>query len=81
MADPSSRCPHCGAPLPEDVLVCPTCHSPVDLTLDAPPPPVVSEPLPEPVEHSAAGPSRPAEPTPASAPPETLAPTGGPAAE
>ncbi|HTZ62241.1 MAG TPA: hypothetical protein VMC82_06360 [Thermoplasmata archaeon] len=31
MADPIRSCPHCGASLPEDVLLCPTCHNPVDL--------------------------------------------------
>jgi hypothetical protein len=30
MADPASVCPHCNAPLPEEVLVCPACHMPVD---------------------------------------------------
>jgi len=33
MATPPSVCPHCGTPLPDDVLICPTCHNPVDLPL------------------------------------------------
>lgn len=37
MVDHPSVCPHCGAALAEDVLVCPACHTPVDL-----PPPVAA---------------------------------------
>jgi hypothetical protein len=43
MADPSSVCPHCGGALPEDVLVCPTCHTPVDVA-PLPPEPSTAEP-------------------------------------
>jgi hypothetical protein len=44
MADPSRICAHCGAPLPDEVAVCPTCQTPVDLP----------SPLPEPGFRSAA---------------------------
>jgi hypothetical protein len=73
MADPSSVCPHCGAPLPDDVLVCPTCHTPLDL----PPPgaaPSLAERSPEsgePAPSEAEAPARPASsaPSPPSAAP------------
>src|SRR5271170_307536 len=52
MADPSSVCPHCGSPLPDDVLVCPTCHTPVDVPAPVPAP-VPPDPEPETVEPAA----------------------------
>jgi hypothetical protein len=36
MADPPFACPHCGAPISEDVLICPSCHTPVDLPVESP---------------------------------------------
>jgi hypothetical protein len=37
MADPPASCPNCGAPLGGDVLVCPSCHAPVQRPPDAAP--------------------------------------------
>jgi len=59
MADPLSVCPHCGAPLPDDVLVCPTCHTPVDLP----------SPRPAPLSDDGAPEAPPAEPPAAEAEP------------
>ncbi|MGI0155320.1 MAG: hypothetical protein ACREDE_04205, partial [Thermoplasmata archaeon] len=60
MADPSLVCPHCGAALPNDVLVCPTCHAPLDLPSSPPDPSISSkEPMragsPEPPTPPASG--------------------------
>ncbi len=38
MADPPTACPHCGAPIGPEALICPTCHSPVDADPPAPAP-------------------------------------------
>jgi hypothetical protein len=40
MPDLSADCPHCGAPVPEGALVCPTCQTPLDVPAPEP------EPLP-----------------------------------
>jgi hypothetical protein len=46
MADRPTVCPHCGAPLAEDVFVCPVCHTPVDLPPEPAPAPLDDAPLP-----------------------------------
>jgi hypothetical protein len=50
MDEPPSACPHCGAPIGPEVLVCPTCHTAVDAAppVPAPAPDPVAEPAPAP---------------------------------
>jgi hypothetical protein len=68
MAAAPPVCPHCGTPLPDDVLVCPVCHTPVDAPVGsdppsgaAPSPPVrASDPAPGPAARAA--PARASEP-------------------
>ncbi len=62
MVPPPPVCPHCGEPLPDDVLVCPSCHQPVDL-------PAVIDPAAAPAEAGGGAP----EPGPAGAPDATSA--------
>ncbi|HTW40546.1 MAG TPA: zinc ribbon domain-containing protein [Thermoplasmata archaeon] len=40
MPDTSRDCPHCGAPVPEGALICPTCHTPLDVPAPQPAPTV-----------------------------------------
>ena len=61
MPEPTSVCPHCGAPIGADVLICPTCHTAVDATPPAPAP-VADAPPPTPAPEVAAEPPRPARP-------------------
>jgi hypothetical protein len=44
MAEPLVDCPHCGAPIPEDAFVCPTCHTPIDVPAPQPAPPTTDVP-------------------------------------
>ncbi|HXW67125.1 MAG TPA: zinc ribbon domain-containing protein [Thermoplasmata archaeon] len=61
MTDPPSACPHCGAAIGPDVLVCPSCHTPID-----PVPATVLDPAPPgapaPVEEAPAEPGAEAPP-------------------
>ncbi len=73
MADPSIVCPHCGASLPDDVLVCPTCHHPVDLPALIPERPTETTLAPEPEASPAPEPAERVDPSPpvvTSPPPE-----------
>ncbi len=86
MADPSTACPHCGAPLPDDGLICPTCHAPIE-PAGAVADPSPNDPPDEPeARPEVAPPSAEAPPTPASdddttetaPPPPSLTPRGRP---
>ncbi len=60
MADPPTSCPHCGAPIGTGVLICPTCHSPLDAAPPVPAPPSISGPEPDaarPAEAAATAPA------------------------
>jgi hypothetical protein len=66
MPDPPTDCPHCGAPVPEGALICPTCHTPLDepAPTSAPPSPengaaLASSPGGDPPEEPAHDPATP----------------------
>jgi hypothetical protein len=84
MPDPVTDCPHCGAPVPDGMLICPTCHTPLDVPAPEPAPtgPGVVAPIADgPVTVASTDPP-PAEETPATVPlaeeppPEAPAPEG-----
>jgi hypothetical protein len=90
MPDPTTDCPHCGAPVPEGALICPTCHTPLDepapqpapMNADPPPAPSADPPAPIlPVETPNADPvaAPSSEPAPTSDPPAEA--NAGPAEE
>ena len=76
MASPSSVCPHCGAPLPAEALVCPSCHRVVDRTAD--PDPIADAPIPDEPAGPAAEPSVDSAAARGRAPAKTSARRGGP---
>src|SRR5580658_6300159 len=84
MPDPVTDCPHCGAPVPDGMLICPTCHTPLDVPAPEPAPtgPGVVAPIADgPVTVASTDPP-PTEETPATVPlaeeppPEAPAPEG-----
>jgi hypothetical protein len=65
MPESPTVCPHCGAPIGPDVLICPTCHSPVDAAPPAPAPaadPAPDAPAADPPAPAGTPPARPARP-------------------